>query len=204
MFYDIITDAMARMQIDTHWENLPWKRCQAYVKSGTVDAMITVPTTKRMAYALTHTTPFYLKKMVLFTYQGHPRIDEIREIRSLGDIREKGLSVITYHGNGWHQKHVASKGIPGVETAKVHLVWKMLAARRGDLVIEWPVGAYAGMDRTGVRNQIVEIGVAVSAMEFHLLISKKSAYAPILDRFNRIIIEMLADGTIDDIVSAYY
>lgn len=192
------------MQIPTKWTLLPWKRCQVYVSSGKFDAMITVPTKERLAYALTHKTPFYLKKMVLFTYSGHPRMEEIRKVKSLDDIREHGFSVVTYSGNGWHKKNVASRKIETLEVSQVHLVWKMLAARRADLVIEWPVGAYAGMDKTGVREKIVETPVNVSAMKFHLMISKKSKFTRILPEFDRIIHKMREDGTMQRIVSAYY
>lgn len=203
-FYEIVTHALEqRLQIPTQWRLLPWKRCQAYVKSGKYDAMITVPTAERLAYAGTHSTPFYEKKLTLFTYRGHGRMDQIAAIRSAGDIKRGGFTVITYSGNGWHENNLSSLGIPSLEVPRVHLVWKMLAAQRGDLVIEWPVGAYSGMDKAGVKDQIVETGAWLAAMKFHLMISKKSRFLKILPRFNHAIESMFADGTMDRILAPY-
>ena len=203
-FFDIVTEALERrMNIPTQWRKLPWKRCQAYVKDGIDDAMITVPTQERLAYARTHSTPFYEKKLTLFTYQGHKALDRITAIRSAQDIKAEGFSVITYSGNGWHQSHIASLGIPTLEVPQVHLIWKMLAARRGDLVIEWPVGVYSGMKEAGIENEIIETGAWLEAMKFHLMISKKSPLTRILTEFNCEIEGMFADGTMDRILAPY-
>ena len=204
-FYDIVTEALERrMGVATTWTALPWKRCQEYVKSGAFDAMITVPTRERGVYSVTHPEPFYLKELKLFTYTGHERLDAIAVIQTLADIRRGGYSVITYSGNGWHQKHVASLGVPTHETPVVRNVWRMLAAKRGDLVIEWPLGAYPDIQSLGLEDRIVETDVSLEAMPFHLLISKQSSYTDILPRFNAVIKAMQADGTMDGILARYF
>lgn len=204
-FYDIIILAVdTRLGIPTQWEAMPWQRCQAYVKAGRFDAMITVPTAERQTYTQTHPDPFYLKELKLFTYAGHPRLDEIRAIGTIRDILDKGLTVITYRGNGWHHKKVAGIGVSTIETWPVHNVWRMLSSRRGDLVIEWPAGAYAGMAKVDAGQRIVEIDVSLDAMPFHLLISKKSGFVSILPEFNRIMGELKANGTIGQILLNYH
>jgi len=204
-FYDIVTEALEkRMGLETAWTALPWKRCQEYVKSGEFDAMITVPTRERGAYSETHPDPFYLKELKLFTYAGHARLNAIVAIQTLSDIRRGGYSVITYSGNGWHKRHLASLGVPTHETPIVRNVWRMLAAKRGDLVIEWPQGAYPDIRDLGLENRIVETAVALDAMPFHLLISKKSTYRDLLPRFNEVIKTMQTDGTIDGILTRYF
>ena len=204
-FYDIVTQALEqRLGIATTWTNLPWKRCQEYVRSGDFDAMITVPTQERSAYSETHPDPFYLKELKLFTYAGHARLPEIAAIRTPADIKNGGFSVITYSGNGWHQKHVASLGVLTHETPIVRNVWRMLAAKRGDLVIEWPQGAYPDIRDLGLEDRIVETNVSLEAMPFHLMISKKSNYLEILPDFNTAIKAMQADGTMDGILHRYF
>ncbi len=204
-FYDIMIEALEkRMGVPTAWIALPWKRCQENVKSGKIDAMITVPTEERAAYSDTHSDPFYLKQTKLFTYVGHKRLDGIHAIETIADIKKGGYSVITYGGNGWHEKNVSSIGVPTVEAARVRNVWRMLAAKRGDLVIEWPMGAYPDIHELGVEDRVLETDVSLEAMEFHLLISKKSEYKKILHRFNEVIKVMHADGTMGKILSAYY
>lgn len=204
-FYDIITEAVdQRMDIRVSWTQLPWKRCQKQVQSGVCDAMITVPTNERSSYSLTHTDPFYLKELKLFTYKGHPRLDDIQTIASPADIKKKGYTVITYSGNGWNHAHIASIGILSHETSRVHNVWVMLAAKRGDIVIEWPIAAKEGIMETGMSDKIFETCVSLESMPFHLLISKKSKFTGILSEFNQVINEMHQDGTIRQIISTYY
>jgi len=204
-FYEIIIEALEnRMGIKTSWTEMPWKRCQEEVKSGKFDSMITVPTETRMIYCDTHPDPFYLKELKLFTYADHKKLNEINSIKTIADIKEGGYIVITYSGNGWHKKNISSIGIPSHETSHVHNVWKMLAARRGDIVIEWPIGAYAGIKKVGMEDKIIETDVSLESMKFHLLISKKAKYRNILHRFNNVIKGMSADGTMKRIISSYY
>ncbi len=203
-FYEIISEALdKRMEVTVHWRQMPWKRCQEEVRAGRYDAMVTVPTPERRTYCLTHEDPFYLKKMTLFTYVGHPDLDRIRTIRSVRDIKEMGYSVVTYSGNGWHDKHISSLGIPSWETSEVHNVWKMIAARRGDLAIEWPAGAMLGMEKAGVTDKIIDTGIALESMPFHLMIYNGSGATRILNRFNRTINDMAGDGTMTSILGAY-
>ncbi len=203
-FYEIITEALdRRLGIRTAWTEMPWKRCQEQVYSGRYDAMITVPTKERSVYCDTHPDPFYLKELKVFTYAGHPDLDRISAIRTMADIKSGGFSVITYSGNGWHEKNISSLGIPTHETSLVPNIWKMLAAKRGDLVIEWPAGAAANIKISGVAGKIIETDVSLESMPFHLLISKKSKFNSILPGFNEVIREMFSDGTMKRILSAY-
>ena len=80
----------------------------------------------------------------------------------------------------------------------------MLAAKRGDLVIEWPVGVKAGLDKDGLTDRIIETRVSLSSMPFHLLIGKQSEYTHILAGFNGVIKEMMDDGSIKRIIAKYY
>ncbi len=203
-FYDIITEALdKRMGIATKWVPMPWKRCQAQVKAGRADAMITVPTEERRRYSVTHQNPFYIKQLRLFTYAGHARLAEIKDLKTISDLAQKRFTVITYSGNGWHEKHVAGMGVKTLETSLVHNVWQMLAARRGDLVIEWPLAAYSGIKKVGVFHSVIEIPVSLDTMAFHLLISKQSVFRSILGQFNNTIGQMTTDGTMKAIISSY-
>jgi polar amino acid transport system substrate-binding protein len=79
----------------------------------------------------------------------------------------------------------------------------MLAKKRGDIVIEWPHGAWPDIRGLGLEDQVVDTGVRISTMPFHLLIRKNSPYTARLNDFNDTIKRMRADGTIESIL-AYY
>lgn len=203
-FYEIVDEALARLGMATRWRDFPWGRCQDNVQSGETEAMITVPTPDRLEYAATHPDPFYRKQLTVFTYRDHPRLDFIRRMKTLDDIRAGGLAVITYSGNSWNDRNIRTRGIKVYETPLLKSVWRMLANKRGDIVIEWPVAAWADIHTTEVgHDAIVQTGVTFDPMPFHLLISKKSSMTRILPEFNRIILEMQKSGRIDEIVEKY-
>jgi polar amino acid transport system substrate-binding protein len=203
-FYEIITESLQkRMGLRVVWTAYPWTRCQENLKIGADDAIITVPTAERTAYTLTHKDPFYQKPLHLFTFFDHPRIAEIKKIKKIADLREGGFSVITYSGNGWHKENIQPLEIKTYETSYLENQWKMLAEKRGDTVIEWPPGAWPDIKRLGVTDRIVDTGITISSMPFHLLIRKDFPQANILADFNETIKRMKADGTMKKILSRY-
>ena len=203
-FYEIISEALEkRMGLTVVWTVYPWTRCQENLKIGTDDAIITVPTVERAAYTVTHKDPFYQKPLHLFTSVDHPRLAEIKKIKKIADLRKGGFSVITYSGNGWHRENVQPLGIKTYETSYLENQWKMLAEKRGDTVIEWPPGAWPDIKRVGVRDRLIDTGITISSMPFHLLIRKNYPRADILADFNETVKKMKTDGTIKTIISRY-
>ncbi|WP_238528337.1 substrate-binding periplasmic protein [Pseudodesulfovibrio mercurii] len=202
-FYDIVHEALERLGIESTWRTYPWSRCQALVRDGEADAMITVPTAERLVYAATHDDPFYLKQLKVFTTVDHPKLAEIRAIRSIDDIHRLALVVVTYHGNGWNDKYIRSRGIKTYDSPLLKNVWLMLANHRGDIAIEWPLAAWPLIKDGGVAGRIVETDVSLEAMPFHLLISRACPCADLLPEFNEVIKRMQAEGRIDDIIGKY-
>jgi polar amino acid transport system substrate-binding protein len=202
-FYEIVSEALGRMGVETIWRAYPWSRCQTNVRGGEADAMITVPTAERLAYSRTHSDPFFSKQLVVFTCADHPRIREIKTITGLDDIRDGGFSVITYMGNGWNEENINSRGIKSYETPNLKGVWLMLAQMRGDIAIEWPGGAWPDIRAVGAERDVVQTGVVLESMPFHLLVGNNSPYAGRLAEFNEVILSMQRDRTIERIVGRY-
>ena len=73
----------------------------------------------------------------------------------------------------------------------------------GDVVIEWPPGAWPDIDRLGLADRIIDTGTTLASMPFHLLIRKNSYYTTILDHFDATIVQMYSDGTMSMILSRY-
>ena len=205
IFHTIINEAVERrMGVPLLWTAYPWTRCQENVRNGKEDAILTTPTAERATYTRTHTIPFYRKDLHIFTYQDHPMLGAIRQLTTLEDIRDLQLSVITYSGNGWHTTNVASLGIRSYETSSLASVWHMLARRRGDIVIEWPPAALPDIKGQGLEAEIVDSGVAIASMDFHLLIRKDSVHVDILEQFDATMEAMRQDGTLSAILAELY
>jgi polar amino acid transport system substrate-binding protein len=203
-FHAILSEAVEqRMGIPLKWTAYPWKRCQYNVRNGIDDALLTVPTPERLAYSATHATPFYRKNLHIFTRADHPRLAMIKTLTSIAAIKDNALSVVTYNGNSWHQTKVASLGITTYETDPIDNVWRMLAAGRGDLVIEWPHGAWPAIRRLRLTNRLTDTGVSLASMSFHLLIRKDASHVTALKTFEEVIQEMHTDGTIAAILAPF-
>lgn len=202
-FYEIVTEALNRMDIEAAWQVYPWGRCQEHLRNGRIDGIITVPTPARLQYSNTHADPFYLKNLTVFTYPNNSKQKAIKAITSIDDILAADLTVITYMGNGWNDKNIRARGIKTYETPKLPNVWRMLAHRRGDIAIEWPGAAWPDIYKAGLEKRIEQTDVTLQSMPFHLLIGKTSPYVEILPAFNQTILEMKEDGTIDAIINEY-
>lgn len=203
-FYEIITGALTeRMGIEVEWRRFPWGRCQANVRDGFADAIVTVPTKKRLQYTLTHPTPFYRKSLHLFTRSDHPRMGDVLRVKSIADIAEMKFSVVTYVANDWNKTHVESLGIRTYKTPQLNGVWLMLAEGRGDIAIEWPFAAWPEIKEQSLSALLIDTGTVLGSMPFHLLVGKESAYLSVLGEFEKTILDMKADGVIDAVVKRY-
>ena len=204
LFHEIITEAVEkRMGIPVTWEALPWARCQACVRDGSADALLTVPTPERAGYAQASSEPFYIKRMNVFTRAGHPRLQEIQGMARLEEIRAAGFTVVTYNENGWSKAHVEPLGITVHTASTLQSVWRMLEAGRADLVIEWPSAAWPELRALGLESAVVQTDVVVASMSFHLLVGRKSPHAGILPGFDRAIRAMQEDGAMARILGKY-
>ncbi|ACS79904.1 substrate-binding periplasmic protein [Maridesulfovibrio salexigens] len=203
IFYEIVSEAMNSINVEIKWESYPWARCQNYVRTGKADAIMTVRTDERSEYTLTHPTPFYHKHLQLFTYKNNPQEASIDQVKTPEDIERTGLSIITYVGNGWNKNNIQSLGIKTYEASRPDNVWPMLAYKRGDIVIEWPVSAWIEIKKKNLSQKIVQTNGTVDCIPFHLLISKKSKYVEILPEFEKAIQTMTRNGRIDSIIKKY-
>ena len=204
IFYELIQEAIGkRLQIEVIWETYPWKRCQVMVKEGQADAMITTLTPERLEYAVTHAHPLFTQSAIVFTYSSNPQLTEIEQVTSFEDILDRNLTIISYLGNGWIEKNTETLGILTQWTAEKENVWKMLAAHRGDLVVELPCCAWPDILRFQLEEEIVQTRATLQSTSFHLLVGKQSPHVYLLPILNEIILEMEMDGTIDTITKNY-
>lgn len=49
--------------------------------------------------------------MGLYTYKDHPKLDEIKQIKEVIDIKKLNLKPISNLGNGWHKQNIDIYGI---------------------------------------------------------------------------------------------
>ncbi|MCP4161858.1 MAG: amino acid ABC transporter substrate-binding protein [Deltaproteobacteria bacterium] len=203
--YEIAIEALEkRLKIPVSISFFPWKRSQMMVQTGKHDMLFTIPTTERLQYSITHKKAAWVKKRIMYTYKKHPRIKEIHNLKGLGSLKKKDFILLSYLGNGW-MKAVFDKGA-GISVdyaTKIELMYKMLAAKRGDIIIEQPSLAVPNIKRLKLTDKIVETRGIGMESDFHILIGKKSKYSYIIPKLNKVIEKMWRDGTIAKILKKY-
>ncbi len=203
-FIEIVEEALTRRsgyQIQT--EIHPWARCQIMVRNGLADFITTVPTPERLEWSVMVPTPFWIKQYRLFTWDGHPRLNEINSIQSIQDLRTSGLTVISYKGNNWSKTHLEDAGITVINANSVESMYRMLIAQRGDLIVEDPILVTATTKDLGLYNRLAKTRGIVEESAFHLLIGKKSQLVHSADKIDFILKQMWNDGTIERILDRY-
>lgn len=202
--HDMVIEVFNRgLGMDVDIAVFPWKRCQGMVKTGTADIMVTIPTKERLEYTLTHKRPIWTKQRVLYTYHGHPKLHKIQQLNGLDAILNGGYTVISYLGNGWTTREIEGNGIAVVYATTVDGMYRMLAGKRGDLIIEEKNLAAPRIIKQGLMEKIVETGGVGSESGFHILISKQSACAALISEVDREVEAMRHDGRLDQILANY-
>ncbi|MBB6480669.1 substrate-binding periplasmic protein [Spirochaeta isovalerica] len=203
--YEITIEALEnRMGIPVKISIYPWPRCQHLVKEGDCDIMITIPTRERLEYTIPTELPVWIKRRLIYTYINHEELETINRLDGFSDIKMAGYSVISYIGNDWIKEYVVDDFHIPVEYAKtVEGMYRMLSAKRGDLVIEEKSIAHSNIKNLGLTELIVETEGVANESHFHLLISKQSSFRNIISELNSVLNDMWEDGTIQKILSKY-
>ena len=106
----------------------------------------------------------------------------------------------------------AGKAVPGaVEgggifvqyASTVEGKYRMLAGRRADLIIEEASLASPKIEELNLTGKIIRTRGIGSQSGFHILIGKKSSFAPSLPRLDATLKAMTEDGTIRAILENY-
>lgn len=192
LYADFFRDLSKRMGWKGVITRLPWLRAQEYVEKGLADALIAVASPPRLAYAKAPDVPVFSLYFTLYAHRDHPRLEEIRAIRSLQDILALDLTVVTNRGNGWHEQNVEALGIPTVLVNNDSAILRFLAARRADLVIDTPLNMAQRLREMGLTDQIVSTGVHMDETQLFFLLGKKSSFQAQWPEINNQVGEIVA------------
>ncbi len=204
VFVDIAREIFEkRHQIEIVYHPLPWKRAQWEVEHGKADFMVTVPTDQRIAYAKKSTLPFYTVDMALFTWNGHPKTEQLKAAKTVDDLIHLGVTSVTNLGNGWHKQNVEEKGVHTLIAPEDQNIALMLAGRRADIMIDSKVSMNRIVKELGLADRIVQIHPSFAQIHMNLLLSKKSPWLSRMPEFDRSLTDLISDGSVGKIIDAY-
>ncbi len=131
---------------DLHHESLPWKRAQTLVSNGSADGLTAYASKDRRDYMDFNETPLIHMTPSLFFSATHPRIEELKNISTLDDL--KHFDVVDQIGNSWAEEivapHTSVKWFPHFDQ-----VFKVLLSKRFDVhvalsyeMVKWQLKAF--------------------------------------------------------------
>lgn len=177
LYAEFMADLGRRMGWTARLKPVPWARAQESVASGDADAMIAVATPARLAIAHGSDDPVFSLYFTVYTWKGHPRLEEIQSLKSLDDVLRSGLTTVSNRGNGWHVEHVEALGIPTAWVNDDTTMLRFLTARRSDLIIDSPLTMAPRIRELRLGDKIVSTKVRLEETRLSLLVSKKSPFA---------------------------
>lgn len=199
---DILKEALSEEKnIELKFIGLPWGRVQDRVKKGEADAFISAITPERLTYSTPGKVPVFYDSYTFFTYAKNPRINELKKIKTLNDLRD--YTVCEYIGSGWAKKNLIGKAKKIDYGKSVDMKVTMLTARRCDLIVDLDFLVESLAKRHGVSESLVKLPIIVKGTAYHLLVSKKSTNKKILDHINFKLKAMHDSGRINQIVEKW-
>jgi len=181
----------------------PWKRAQREIESGRSDFMLTIPTKARALYAQRASRPLFQLYLNLYIYADHPKIEAIKKIKTIEDIKALDLLLVSTAGNGWHESNVEKKGVR-TEQVKTDLhAARFLASKRADGMIDVALSMSPKIKEAGLNGQIELTNVQFGPVDFYIMMSKKSQYIGLMPDINNALDTLYKRGELSRIVEKY-
>ncbi|OQY59925.1 MAG: hypothetical protein B6245_04100 [Desulfobacteraceae bacterium 4572_88] len=198
---DVLNEIIGkRMKISLAHEGYPWARAQKMVRHGKADAFVTVPTPERRSYTNVSSEPVTVVNVGLFTKKGNPKMEQMRNIRGIADLKD--FSLISYLGAGWAKKNFKGFEVEWADNLDVAL--KMLAKGRSDIFAQPAKVVLFNIKKQGYQDQIVQVpDVTLDSIDFKLCVGKESPHGKILPEFDDAMKGIRTDGTLEAIYAKY-
>ncbi|WP_158080885.1 ABC transporter substrate-binding protein [Pelomonas sp. KK5] len=155
-------------------EGFPWPRAQLRVTLGTSDAVCTIATADRLAYAVAVDEPVVTATNTIFVRADHPQFEALSRVKSLDELKALNLNVLSYSANGWAREKL--QGFDVTWGGDFNSALKMLVARRGDLMVENALTMSYTLQRTPGGEQVRMLPNRLDQANFQLLIGKRSPH----------------------------
>ena len=204
MYVDIlhilIKDGLGR---EIRFRKRPWKRAQKEVEAGIADLLLTVPTDARQHYAFVSSQPVFPLYFALYTYQDHPKLAAIQQVRTIRNIVDLDLLAVTNIGNGWHRANVQDKGVRTYEVPGDRSIAGVLALKRADIMIDITITMNHVIRKNRLTDKLVLTDVRFGPTNMHLMLGRESPHASMMPEIDRMLNRIIEDGRLREIIQNY-
>jgi len=179
----------------------PWARAQRMVEEGLMDGFCTNATEERRRYAIFGREPVVVSEFAIFASGTDPRIDDMRQIVSVNDLKQ--YRVADYIGNGIGESLFAGFHDQILWQRGVETVFRLIANGRADLTYaNEMLGRYV-LAQMGLISRFVVLPIRLSPPSVYRL-GLRNDYPSgkeFLERLDVILGELRRAGTLDKIAS---
>ena len=196
---DLMGELGRRLGLTSEAEALPWSRAQAAVQTGEADAFISIITPAREEYSRPVPTPVLVNVVIAATSASHPRIDELRHISTIAELRK--YRHVNYLGSGWAREHLGNASVTYLP--KFESIFQFLILGRADLLVEDRVTMQYNLSKLGLNNEVEILPAVFDRVEFRILVSDKSPLLGQIPRMDAALRAMNQDGTVRSILGRW-
>ncbi len=201
MLVDLVEEVVSnRLHIPVEHILVPWVRAQAMVNERNADGFVTIATKKRQAYMNVSSEPAVDQMRVLIARADHPRLAELKQIRTLEALAPYRVGV--HRGNGWAKLHLEPL-MELVKTASISQLISMLAAKRIDMVFHGEHVLQFHKNELGYADELVVLPNPLASAKFRFMVRKDSPYGQLPAQFNLELQKMHDDGSYEEILDRY-
>lgn len=163
-------------------QGFPWIRAQSLVQQGEQDAMCTVATPERLAYARAAQESVLDMPIRVFVRANNPRLAELQAVQNLAQLRALDPEVLSYVGNGWAKEKLAGMRVDWGGTFADSL--RKLKAGRGEVMVENALTMQYTLKQLDPERRVLMLNNDLERSRFQLLISLRSPHLGLLPAFD--------------------
>lgn len=190
-----------RLGWEVSHQGLPWRRAQDLVRDGDADAYCTSPTPERAEYMNFGSEPVLTMNWLIFYATANSRPEEIRQIKSLDEMRKFSQGDIL--GNGFAETHFKGMKIDWANSRDQ--VFKKVAAGHNDITVAGDLPGKWQLRQLGLADQFASVPLGIGqAATFNFGIRKSLANGEaMLRQVDTAVRAARADGTLTAFETRY-
>ena len=195
---DLVARIEARLGIKIQIQRVPWIRALAMMREGKADFMSGLARTAEREAFIHYTEPPYAQiRPVFYKLASSPK-----EISRYEDLA--GHRIGFTRGSAYFEPFDTDATLDKHSSTDETQLLKMLVGQRFDFIIGSDLQADYEISIRGYKNRIVKADYRPEkSVPLYIGVSRKSAFLPRVEELNRAITELLANGTVTDLLGRY-
>ena len=196
---DLLNQVAAKKNIEIEYAIYPWKRAQYLISTGRADILIgpyrTPEREKQMDFI---PIPFYTDNMVFYTLKNKPFVWN----GQIDLLQTKTILIIKGWAYGKRFEEVKDK-LKIFEANNIETAFKMLALRRGDLLLANERNSETTLLKAENSNQFIKTKAPFSFMQGYFAFSLKNKNSEIKNGIHKALTKLYSEGSIQKINKKY-